>query len=114
MKKNTRKTGYQYEEVAVKYLEEKRYQIVEQNFYTHHGEIDIIAMEHDTIVFVEVKYRSTLRNGYPEEAVNPVKQMRIRKSAEYYLYKTGKLNEKCRFDVIAITKERISHIKDAF
>lgn len=94
-------------EKAVKtLLEEKGYRILETNYRTRHGEIDIIASMERTLVFVEVKTRSSISCGIPEEAVDYRKQRRIRKVAVEYLSKPG--NERfldLRFDVAAVTAD---------
>ena len=75
----------------------------------------MIAREKEYLVFVEVKYRGSLRHGYPEEAVDGRKQMRIRHAAQYYLYQK-KLGDElpCRFDVVSMIGEEIRLIRDAF
>ena len=109
-----RKEGSKYEDAAAEYLENAGYKILERNFYTHFGEIDIIAWKDGMIVFVEVKYRKSLKRGHPLEAVTKTKQQRIFKSAVYYLYKEGKENAACRFDVIGILDGSVTHIENAF
>ena len=106
--------GFEYEEKAAVYLKEKGYKILEQNFYTFFGEIDLIARDKETIVFVEVKYRKTIKNGYPQEAVTYKKRQRIIKSAQYYLYQQNAFEKPCRFDVIAVAGEEFLHIENAF
>ena len=109
-----RKEGSKYEDAAAEYLENAGYKILERNFYTHFGELDIIAWKDGIIVFVEVKYRKSLKRGHPLEAVTKTKQQRIFKSAVYYLYKEGKENAACRFDVIGILDGSVTHIENAF
>lgn len=112
---NNRKVGAAYEEKAAEYLKEKGYQIINKNFRCRMGEIDIIAKQNTILVFVEVKYRKTASFGYPEEAVSFYKQRTIRKVAEYFLAKEHLSSDtECRFDVIAILGEKISHIENAF
>lgn len=111
---NKRKKGTEYEGKAAEFLVQQGYEILERNFYTGHGEIDLIAKDGDTMVFAEVKYRKNLKNGYPQEAVTFQKRQRIIQSAQYYLYKSGICDIPCRFDVIAIEGEKITHIKNAF
>ena len=108
--------GFRGENLAKNYLQnEKRYAIIAQNYRNKIGEIDIIAREKDTIVFVEVKARETLMFGRPSEAVNFKKQQKIRRVAEFYLIQK-KLYDKVpvRFDVIEILSEKINHIQNAF
>lgn len=112
---NTRSIGTYYESVAVKYLEGLGYKILERNFRCKTGEIDIIAKDGKYIVFTEVKYRKNTLSGYAREAVGIKKQKTIYRCALYYLSKNG-LSEYdcCRFDVIAICKDSLHHIKNAF
>lgn len=114
MTKNKRMTGAEYEKTAAEYLTKKGYKILALNFYTKMGEIDIIAMDDNTIVFTEVKYRKNTSYGYPEEAVTPLKMHRIKMTANYFLTKYRMEDINVRFDVIAILDSNIKHIKDAF
>lgn len=70
MKKNNRETGAKAEAIACWFLKQQGYDVLEQNFYTKVGEIDIIAKEDQTLVFVEVKYRKDDKKGYPAQAVD--------------------------------------------
>ncbi|MFQ6083720.1 MAG: YraN family protein [Candidatus Aminicenantia bacterium] len=111
--------GREGEILAAKYLKKKRYHIVEKGFKALGGEIDLIAYDGDTLVFIEVKTRKSLEFGFPQEAVTPQKQEQLRKIAQGYLMKNNLNNIKCRFDVLGIlfseTKEpEIFHIKNAF
>lgn len=99
---------------AKKYLESKKYKILEQNYKNKLGEIDIIAMDKKTLVFVEVKERSTLAYGRPGEAVNICKQQKIRSVASLYLVKNNLHDSPCRFDVIEVLGGEINHIENAF
>ena len=112
---NKRTVGSRYEEEAAAFLQKQGFQILEKNYRDRDGEIDIIAKENGYLVFVEVKYRSSLRRGYPEEAVDGRKQARIRHAARYYLYQ-NRLGEDvpCRFDVVSIVGEDVRLIRDAF
>lgn len=112
---NNRSVGKDKEALGAEYLEKFGYIILEKNFCCSGGEIDIIAMDGNTYVFVEVKYRRTAGYGLPEEAISPIKQQRIYKAAMYYLYKRRKGdNVLCRFDVIAVEGGKIRHYKNAF
>lgn len=114
MKKNNRETGNIYEKQAAAYLQNNGYDILEQNFRCKLGEIDLIAQKDNTLVFCEVKYRSSEAKGHPFEAVDRKKQEKIIKTAYYYLtYKRGEIPA-CRFDVIGILKEEIIHVENAF
>lgn len=110
-----REQGRRYELFAANYLQEQGYQILEQNFCCRQGEVDIIAREGRYLVFVEVKYRRDLQNRAPAEAVDFKKQQKIRRAAQYYLYKKRCGEEApCRFDVVAIAGEKVSLLRDAF
>ena len=109
-----RAKGVKGEWQASKYLIDKGYKILEQNYSCSLGEIDIIATLQDYIVFVEVKERDSASYGYPSESVNHKKQSKIRNVASYYL-KTHKLYEiPCRFDVIEVLAGEVNHIENAF
>jgi len=90
------------EALAARMLQRRGYKIVETNYRTKLGEIDIIARDGDTIVFVEVKARQTGRFGAPKWAVTPRKQRKISMVALYYLKTTGQSQAKARFDVVSI------------
>ncbi len=108
------------EDVASKYLETKGYKIKERNYRTFLGEIDIVCEYKGNIIFVEVKTRRSNKFGYPEEAVNFIKQQKIIKNALCYLSKYNLWNKNCCFDVISISIsnnkdiKRIKHIRNAF
>ncbi|MDE7211440.1 MAG: YraN family protein [Lachnospiraceae bacterium] len=112
---NKRKVGSEKEAVAADYLSGIGYQILERNFYSRTGEIDLVAREGGYLVFVEVKYRKNNASGYPEEAVTPAKQRAIVRTARYYMLR-NKYPEMtpCRFDVVAITGMEIRLIQNAF
>lgn len=102
------------EDLATKYLKKKHFKILERNHRNKVGEIDIVAMQKKTLVFVEVKSRSTLEFGRPAEAVNAHKQHKLRQVASLYLI-SHKLDIPCRFDVIEILDGQvINHIENAF
>lgn len=112
---NKRATGSRYEEKAAVFLQKEGFGILERNYRDRYGEIDLIAKEDGYLVFVEVKYRKNLQNGYPQEAVHEKKQQKIRHTARYYLYKKGYPEDTpCRFDVVSIVGEQIELIRDAF
>ena len=102
------------EKRAVEFLKQKGLEVVETNFKTHIGEIDVIAKDNGVIVFVEVKTRSTDAFGQPSEAVNRKKQEKYFLVATEYLRKTHLLDAPSRFDVIEIENGKINHIIDAF
>ena len=102
------------EKKSADYLKKKGYKIIETNYRTPMGEIDIIAQENGVTVFVEVKTRSSDEYGSPSQAVNYKKQEKYYKVASYYLQRTGKTDSECRFDVIEIEDGKINHILNAF
>ncbi len=105
------------EKIACDYLKKKGYIIIEKNFYARSGEIDIIARDGNILVFVEVKTRTNLSFGFPEEAINFNKQQKIAKTVEFYLYKNNLNDQNYRIDSIAIEidkkreKAKIRHEK---
>lgn len=90
------------ENLALKQLKNNGYKILERNFRSKFGEIDIIAQEGDFLVFIEVKTRWSQKFGPPEEAVTPWKIKRITKAAQYYKMLQSELPEALRIDVVAI------------
>ena len=111
----TQKVGKFGEDEAVKYLEQKGYKILDRNFSCKRGEIDIIALDKDEIVFIEIKARISLKYGLPSEAVTKNKLKHIYKTSEYYLYTRNLLNENTRIDVIEVYIKNnqviINHLK---
>ena len=112
------KFGEAGEAIAARHLKKKGYRIIETNYRTKLGEIDIIAKDKDTIVFVEVKSRRSRQFGNPKAAVTPRKQRKISMVALQYLKARHRSNASARFDVAAVTitrdKPRIEIIKNAF
>lgn len=113
--KNNRSVGAQKEHLAAEFLRRHGYVILEANYRCRQGEIDLIAEKDAYLVFVEVKYRSGNRFGSPIEAVDRQKQRKICYTAEHYLMKRGLSSDTpVRFDVVAITGNRIRLIPAAF
>lgn len=103
------------EDAANKYLKKNKYKIIQKNYKNKIGEIDIIAVDNDYLVFIEVKTRKSHEHGTGLEAVNYNKQKKIILVAESFLYTHREYdNCFCRFDVIEVFNEEITHIKDAF
>jgi putative endonuclease len=111
-------TGTRGESLAVKALKKKGYKILEKNYRSYLGEIDIIARDGDVLAFVEVKARRTDRFGDPKLAVTAHKQRKISMVALQYLKETDQMDKGARFDVVAIRllpgKPEIEIIKNAF
>ncbi len=107
--------GSKGEEIAVNFLKEKKFKILERNYSNKIGEIDIIAEDKNCLVFVEVKARETLQFGRPAEAVDHRKQQKLRNVAQVYLMTKKKELYDCRFDVVEILGEEVlQHIENAF
>ncbi len=102
------------EDKAVAFLNEKGYKVIARNFKTHVGEIDVVFLDGDTVVFLEVKTRSSDAFGLPSEAVDLKKREKYFRVAEQFLAKNKLTKSFARFDVIEIQNGEINHIKDAF
>jgi putative endonuclease len=106
------------EDVAVNFLKQNSYDILEQNYYYNHGEIDIVAKDGNVLVFVEVKLRRSTKFGEPEEAVTPKKQELLRRTAEGYVAEKNIEEVECRFDVVSVMmkygKAECKILKDCF
>jgi len=118
---NKKELGQKGEEIAVQYLEDKGYEILQRNYRYGRGEIDVIAKDPQDgyTVFVEVKTRQNLDFGAPEYAINRKKQLQVKKIAELYLADKEIYELDCRFDVIAIVlgdgkNPDINHYENAF
>lgn len=102
---------------AVKYLIKKGYKIIETNYKTKLGEIDIIALYNKILVIVEVKTRTSIEYGYPFEAVDQRKQYKIITVSQIFMMNKGLKDIQLRFDIIEIyltNNIKINHIEDAF
>ena len=110
--------GKKGEEVALRFLKKRGYRLIEKNYVCKMGEMDIIAKEKDTLVFIEVKTRTSTEFGPPQLAVHSSKQRQLSKVALNYLKEKQLEDVKARFDVVAILLrpkgEEIELIKDAF
>ena len=110
--------GRKSESLAVKHLKKQGYKIIEQNYRTKMGEIDIIAKHKGVIIFVEVKARRSDRFGDPKWAVTYKKQRKISMAALQYLKDTEQTNTRARFDVVSINSSgdtsAIELVKNAF
>jgi putative endonuclease len=105
------------EELAVDFLEKKGYEILETNWTFQKAEVDIIALKNDLLAVIEVKTRSSLDYGLPQDFVKPKKIQLLVKAINEYLI-TNDLDVEVRFDIIAIHKEannfNLDHIENAF
>jgi putative endonuclease len=113
-------TGFRGERAAEKFLKRRGYKIVARGLRSRGGELDLVAVDGRTIVFVEVKTRTSDRYGAPEEAVDLNKQKRMTRAALMFLKRHGLLECSCRFDVVAVSwpagskRPTIEHFENAF
>jgi len=118
LQSSTKEKGDRGEELAVSFLVNKGFEIIEQNYRYGKGELDIIARYEGFLVFVEVKSRESLDYGFPEEAITRKKITQIRRIAEGYLAEKNITDENIRFDVVAIlflnNEVSINHYENAF
>lgn len=99
--------GKKGESLIIEYLKNKGFEIISTNFRSKFGEIDIIGKINNTIVFFEVKTRTTLRFGKPYEAVNKNKIKKIKKTIDFFLLKNPKFQDfKLRIDVISLILDK--------
>lgn len=116
MPQRNKSLGELGENYAVRVLQKKGYKILHRNFRSRFGEIDIIAQDKGTIVFVEVKTRRAIQHGYPEEAVTESKLQKIQQTAYLYLKEHPTTSKSQRIEVVSIlvnpdnTIERIRHL----
>jgi len=112
--------GQRGEDAATRFLKRQGYRILDRGLDSRLGELDIIAVDGRTVVFVEVKTRRSGDAGHPAEAIDPRKEQRMTQSALGYLKSKRLLDYSARFDVVAITwpentrRPVIEHYKDAF
>lgn len=115
---STRASGDEGEQIAQQFLAARGFQILEMNYRYGKGEIDIVCMDGDVLVFCEVKMRKTDQYGDPEYAITPRKQAQVRKIAAAYLYEHDIEDQECRFDVVAIKRiggiQEVNYIPNAF
>ncbi|MBR3928879.1 MAG: YraN family protein [Clostridia bacterium] len=111
---NTRYQGSLVEAEVCRYIQKLGMLPLCKNYKRFTGEIDLIAKEKDTIVFIEVKARATDTKGSPAEAVTRTKQRRIIMTALMYLKENHIYGAKMRFDVAAVSGETIKYIRSAF
>lgn len=120
MNQNRVEKGRDGEELAAAYLESKGYLISDRNYrFGRNAEVDIVAFDEIQVIFVEVKKRTSIRFGQPEESVTPQKIAKIKRAAEAWIYERRMDTALIRFDVITILQKGneapdIRHIEDAF
>ena len=109
--------GKSGEEIARDYILSKGYTILEKNYRNKIGEIDIIAMDYDILVFIEVKTRTSTLYGYAFEAVDSKKQRKIINTSMIYVKYKNYLNTQLRYDIIEVymtNNIKINHLENAF
>jgi putative endonuclease len=112
--------GEEGERAAARFLRRKGFRIVERRARNRYGEIDLVALDGETIVFVEVKTRGAADRGAPFDAVTPDKQRTLTRAAMAYLKRQGWLERRCRFDVVSVVwpdgaaRPEIEHFAHAF
>ncbi len=111
---STHSKGQAGEERAVALLTSHGYRVVERNFRCRAGELDIIARDGDALVFVEVRTRADAARGRALETVTAAKQRRVARVAEVYLAARQPAFTSCRFDVVGITGDEVTLVRDAF
>ncbi len=119
MTRERQELGIAGEEIAFEFLRKKGYRILERNYKTPLGEIDIIAQDKDRLVFVEVKSLSDISYIFPQETVDKKKQQQIIRAALSYLKAKGLKDADCRFDCVAVIfspdrEPEVELFKDAF
>lgn len=114
-----RSQGAFYEDLACSFLKSKGYRIVDRNVFILRKELDIVALDRDTVVFVEVKGRTSTRFGIPAESIGSRKRQHIVRTARAYLEKKHLWDHPCRFDVVSVMLDgtrnaQFEHIENAF
>jgi putative endonuclease len=109
--------GRQAETLAWKYLQSRGLRLLQRNYRSRRGEIDLVLQDQDSLVFVEVRYRSESRFGSAAESVDRRKQSKLVACAQHYMQSYPKLaRQPCRFDVVSVggSGDAIEWIRDAF
>ena len=111
----SRARGAEYEALAARHLEAQGLRIVDRNVCFRGGELDLVADDGGTVVFVEVRFRRSAAFGDASESVALRKQQRLVRAAELYLARHPERAQRpCRFDLVAIDGERLEWLRDAF
>ncbi len=117
MTHSRRRTGQRGEEIAALYFLQRGYTILHRNWRCPTGELDIILQKDDTLVFVEVRTRTSARFGSAEESITPAKQERLIELAQLYLQENSPPHRRWRIDVVAIALQHgqplVNHLENA-
>lgn len=112
-----KRTGRQGEEIAAEFLAGRGYRLIQRNWHTQAGELDLIMEQGDTLIFVEVRTRRGKNFGSPEESVTPAKQARLIDLAQTYLQEANIFSRPWRIDVVGVYLgpglPQINHIENA-
>lgn len=111
---NNRFGGVKGEMLAIKFLQEHGYKLIDRNVKMAHGELDLVALDGETVVFIEVKSRENLRFGTPIEAVTPAKVRNMLSAAKQYIAHKHLYERNIRFDVVTVLRGKVELVKDAF
>lgn len=119
MTPSTHRIGRDGEAVAAEYLSNAGFRVIDRNVRFRSGELDLVAYEGETLVFVEVKARRSIAFGSPQEAVDRRKQLRLARLAETYLARRRLSKSPCRFDLVVVewrrdSSPRIALFRNAF
>ncbi|NVJ62587.1 MAG: YraN family protein [Gammaproteobacteria bacterium] len=115
LKSPTQKVGLSFEIAARKYLEDKGFVWIKSNYSQAGGEIDLIMLDDETLVFIEVRSRKNNAYGTAAETIGKAKQSKLLNTAEHFILSKkefSKLN--CRFDVVSYDNGKLNYIKNAF
>ncbi|AIL32122.1 hypothetical protein IX83_01200 [Basilea psittacipulmonis DSM 24701] len=115
----TQRKGVSYEEMALEFLFARGLKLIRQNLSCFFGEIDLVMLDKQTLVFVEVRYRKNKKYGGAMASITKQKQVKIIRTAQYFLPLLsrdffGGRTPSCRFDVIGIENQEIEWVKNAF
>lgn len=119
MSRTNKNLGALGEKIAEKFLTSRRFRIIDRNFSTPFGEIDLIAEQADYTVFIEVKTRTSYEFGSPLSSITKEKQKHILKNCQFYLKKYGLSDSPCRIDAVSINLNKqnklmiLKHVRNA-
>ena len=107
-----KKIGNIGEKIAANYLQNQGYQLLDQQYTTRYGELDLVMFESGSVIFVEVKTRTTDTFGMPETSITPEKLERIQNAGLLWLQEHPEINDFWRIDVISVILDHYNKVKD--